>query len=330
MLTFTLQSLHLPLRYTWKISRNSSDSKTNFIVTASDGTFTGQGEVAPNVRYGESPESIRAAFEEWQKQAPGSLRDVPDLQVLDRFTDLPQALRFGLESACLHYLAARQKVKPFELLGLSTPQPAPTFFSLPIMPVDELEPFYRREKLDRFPVLKIKVASDQAPLLVKTVAAFSGARLVVDANEAFRTAKEVMAFIEAIREYPVIFIEQPLPSALREEQALLKASSPLPVFADESVCRGADVKELASLFDGVNVKLMKTGGYLEAIRQLREARALGLKTMLGCMVETSLGISSALQLQSLADHLDLDGFLIVKDDPFNQVAEEAGKLRIRS
>jgi L-alanine-DL-glutamate epimerase-like enolase superfamily enzyme len=119
-----------------------------------------------------------------------------------------------------------------------------------------------------------------------------------------------------------------MPSSLTEESVYLKKYAPFPLFADESITAEADFSVLKKMFDGVNVKLMKAGGYLNGIRLLREAKKQNMQTMIGCMVETTLGISSAMNLCSLADYVDLDSFLLVKNEPFKLVEEHGGKLSL--
>jgi len=129
-----------------------------------------------------------------------------------------------------------------------------------------------------------------------------------------------------LKKMKIEFIEQPMPATMTDESAYLKKYSPFPLFADESVTDEAEFGHLKKMFDGINVKLMKAGGYLNALRLLKEAKANGMKTMIGCMVETTLAISSGLHLCSLADYADLDSFLVVKNEPFNLVKEEKGML----
>ncbi|MEJ7665812.1 MAG: enolase C-terminal domain-like protein [Hymenobacter sp.] len=157
-------------------------------------------------------------------------------------------------------------------------------------------------------------------------AALPGHPLLVDGNEAWPDADGVLRFLEAAAAVPGLqmrFLEQPLPAALAADYRYLRPRTSVPLLlADESVTDEADFAEIARQFHGVNVKLMKAGGYQRGIELLRQTRAHGLLPMLGCMVETSLGIWSALQISALADVHDLDGILIVRDEPFGLVREE--------
>ena len=136
-------------------------------------------------------------------------------------------------------------------------------------------------------------------------------------------------FLEGIKKKNIEFVEQPLPSSFLEESVYLKRYAPFRLFADESITAEADFGLLKKMFDGVNIKLMKAGGYLNAIRLLREAKNQGMQTMIGCMVETTLGISSACHLASQADYFDLDSFLLVKNEPYQLIDEHEGKLSLK-
>jgi L-alanine-DL-glutamate epimerase-like enolase superfamily enzyme len=160
-------------------------------------------------------------------------------------------------------------------------------------------------------------------------AALPGRAVLVDGNEAWPDADSLLRFLEQAAAVPGLrmqLLEQPLPAARADDYRYLRPRAGLPLLADESVTDEADFEDVARQFHGVNVKLMKAGGYLRGIELLRQTRAHGLLPMLGCMVETSLGIWSALQISALADMHDLDGILVVRDEPFGLVREEAGEL----
>jgi L-alanine-DL-glutamate epimerase-like enolase superfamily enzyme len=134
--------------------------------------------------------------------------------------------------------------------------------------------------------------------------------------------------MEKIKRFPLTLIEQPMPAAMKDEALYIKKYSTFPVFADESVIADVDFDYISSAFDGINMKLMKAGSYRNGISILKEARRLKMKTMIGCMVETTLGIGSGLRLESLADYIDLDSYLLLKDEPFHLVKEEEGILSL--
>jgi len=335
MLVWTLTPLLLPLRYTWKIARNASDSKTNLVVHVVDesGQFEGRGEAAPNVRYDESTERLTREF---AHLLTAGLSDVDSLSELDALLAAhppAHALRFALEAAYLHREASRLRQTVPQLLGVPAPATrVPTAFSLPIMEPGAVAGFVREQDMARFPLLKIKVNQESGyDLLREVTRAAPNHLLLIDGNEAWPDADALLRFLEKIGQLPhlrVRLLEQPLPATHTADYEYLRPLSPYPLFADESVTDAADFEGIARQFHGVNMKLMKAGGYHNGLRLLAQTRAHGLQTMLGCMVETSLGIWSALQLSALADVCDLDGFLILRHEPFGLVREEAGQLEM--
>ncbi len=326
MLNWSIEKKILELKYTWKISRNASDSKTNFIVSVGDSVCEGRGEVAPNVRYSESPEQVENEFRKFLSAKPEVIQSVDQLKEFLSREFFSHSLRFGIESAYIHYWCAQKKITVQELLGIEPVSSVPISFSIPIMEVGKMKSFYEENNLKRFRFIKIKVNEDEMTDAVSYLSSFCEQQLIVDANEAFTNVENCIRTLEKIKKMRIEFIEQPMPSAMIEESIYLKKYSPFVLFGDESITDEADFGQLKKMFDGINVKLMKAGGYLNAVRLLKEAKANSMKTMIGCMVETTLAISSGLNLCSLADYVDLDSFLVVKNEPFKLVEEENGIL----
>ncbi|RNI32878.1 dipeptide epimerase [Rufibacter immobilis] len=327
MLQWNLEALDLTLRYTWKISRNASDLKTNLFVTVGDGRVQGRGEAAPNVRYGETPVLLQEQFAALQANGIDQVASVDELQHLMGQHRVLPALRFAIESAFVHYLCRKNNQTVTEFLGVQPVSSAPTAYSYPIMEPGKIAAFTQEHGLHRFEYLKVKVNQESGlDMMTQVAKAAPQQPLMVDANEAWQDPDALMRFFESLKKLPIIMIEQPLPSALQDEYLYLKKRTPYDLYADESVTDHADWELLQQQFHGVNMKLMKAGGYLNGLSILQKTRAMGLKTMIGCMMETSMGIWSALQLAHNVDLLDLDGMLVVKDEPFKLVREEAGRL----
>ncbi|WP_426061566.1 dipeptide epimerase [Hymenobacter sp. B1770] len=331
MPTWTLTTRQLHLNYVWKISRNATATKTNLLLRVAGQGHQGIGEAAPNVRYGESPELLAQQLAALQANG---LADVTSLAALDTLLAVQpaaQALRFALESALVQWLAACAGQPVWQWLGVPAPaRRVPTAFSLPIMEPGEVAGFLRQQNAARFELLKIKVnQAEGLGLLAEVALALPNHSLLVDGNEAWTDADAVLQFLEQAGALPGLrmrFLEQPLPADQAEDYRYLRPRSAVPLLADESVTDTADFAAIAQQFHGVNVKLMKAGGFRRGIDLLRQTRAHGLTPMLGCMVETSVGIAAALHISALAEVHDLDGFLIVKDEPFGLVGEEAGQL----
>jgi L-alanine-DL-glutamate epimerase-like enolase superfamily enzyme len=330
MLQWSIEKKVLELKYAWAISRNSSDTKTNLFVNASDRMFSGIGEAAPNIRYKESPEEFEAQFNTFLKENISGLAKVEELiEILDRLK-LSNALRFAVESSFVHYISKREKKNVHDFLGLQSPGSIFTAYSIPIMDIGRMKDFYAENKLSRFRFIKVKVNDENALDAVSNLSQFCEQPLIIDANEAFKDVERCIYFLERIKKRHIEFIEQPMPSSMTEESIYLKKYSPFTLFADESITNDADFSLLRKMFDGVNMKLMKAGGYANGIRLLKEAKKAGMKTMIGCMVETTLGISSAMHLCSLADYADLDSWLVIKNEPFNLISENRGELKLIS
>jgi glutamate racemase len=327
MFNWSIKEIELPLKFNWNISRNSSDIKRNFIIEVRNGSLKAHGEVAYNVRYGESKELILEKFEEFKSNAPQDFNGVESLVSYLDTMEIPQSLRFGIESSFVHYISILSGKSVALLMGTNVVSSVKTSFSIPIMDIGKVQSFIKENQLNRFSVLKVKVNRENAHDFCQEILKNTNVPLRVDANESFNNASETIKFLENFSEISRLeFLEQPLHSGQHEEALELKKHSKVFLMADESVTKEEINDYYKERFDGINVKLMKAGGYLKAIKQLRQAKLLGLKTMLGCMIETSLGISSALNISGGVDFYDLDGCLLIKEDPYKLISEENGKI----
>jgi L-alanine-DL-glutamate epimerase-like enolase superfamily enzyme len=319
-----LQLLELPLRYEWKLSRNSAVSKTNGIIRVDWQGITGTGEAAPNIRYQETPERLS---EEFSRHLPVLLEAVTDVDKREKLlSELPicQALKSGLDMAFSRLQAKMENKSIAALQGLPEARPRKICYTIPVMEPSAIPSFIEGENLHRFEWLKIKVNAETALRMTETVLEHFTGKIAIDGNEAWKDTDEVLSFTRDLPSDRIMFLEQPFPSSMREAYPRLKEKSPLEIWGDESVLGVAEADYWKEAFSGINVKLMKTGSITNAVRMLKEARNAGLKTMIGCMVETSIGIAAAMQLESLADFMDLDGFLLLVNEPFGKVIEKNG------
>jgi L-alanine-DL-glutamate epimerase-like enolase superfamily enzyme len=177
-----------------------------------------------------------------------------------------------------------------------------------------------------FPVLKIKLGGSADREIVRMIRSVTDQPLRVDANQGWGDSEKALGMITWLAGEGVELVEQPMPKERVEDMRWLRERSPLPLVADESVVRYADLAAAAELFHGVNIKLMKCTGMAEAHRMILRAKELGLKVMLGCMTETTCGISAAAHLVQLADWADLDGALLIANDPFTGTRVEDGRI----
>ena len=305
------------MRVNWKLSRNETLFKENFIITLKEKGQEAQGEIAPNIRYQETPQKISSDFDELTQRLKTEKLD----SILNS-NNFCNSFNFAVDSALIHLRAKEKELKVYEFLSLTKPSPIQTSYTVPIMEEDELADYLK--KIERFNFIKIKVNKDNSISFCKAIAKLTNKALRIDANEGWDSLEDYLKFEAAISDLNVEFIEQPFPSDRVDLYKNLKAISKYLIIADESITNTVDFDEIESCFHGINVKLMKAGSYSQAISFLKEAKKRNLKTMLGCMIESSLGISCALNLYELVDYFDLDGSLLIKNDPYNLILEENG------
>jgi L-alanine-DL-glutamate epimerase-like enolase superfamily enzyme len=314
-----VEKLAVHTKRAFAIARGSSDSFERVVLTLEEGGASGRGEAAPTDYYGGHAETVAEALEGVEVRDPwdieGTLRENEGLH--------PSALA-ALDGA-LHDLAARRLGVPvYRLLGLARPQPR-SAYTLGI--ADPETTVAEARRLSRFPILKMKVGGREDVETVRAVAEFSDAVLWVDANEAFSPDEAPEVALE-LKEMGVRMVEQPVPASAGPEamRVVTEAVRPLPVISDEGAVDAGDVPALAGCVSGVNVKLAKCGGIRRALEQIHTARACGMMVMLGCMVETSLGIATAAQIAGLVDFVDLDGAMLLADDPYIGLSYENGRI----
>ncbi|HYZ85920.1 MAG TPA: enolase C-terminal domain-like protein, partial [Bryobacteraceae bacterium] len=179
---------------------------------------------------------------------------------------------------------------------------------------------------EQYPILKVKVGLDKDESTMEAIRSVTKKPLRLDANEGFKTKEEAVRKINWLESLGAEFIEQPLPAPMIEETRWVRSRVHIPILADEACLRPQDIPKIAGAFDGIVIKLQKTGGINNALEMIHTARAFGLKTMLGCMIESSVGITAAAHLSPLVDFADLDGNLLISNDPFRGVRVENGRL----
>lgn len=314
----------LRLTETFTIANSSADVEHVAVVTLEHEGITAFGEGAPVDYWGESVESMAAAIEADAASLLGA-----DPWALERISarlrdwDGPQGAKMALDGALHDWLGKRVGQPVWRLLGLDAVTPE-TSFTIGIDTVDGTRS--RVERAGGFAVLKVKVGGTADLERLEAVRAATDVRLRIDANEGW-TVAEAQDLLPRLLELGVEFVEQPFPARDRTSFRVYGALAPrLPVLIDEGCRDLASVSEIAGYADGIVIKLSKCGGIREALRMIHAARALDLKVMLGCMIESQLGIAQAAQLASLVDYVDLDGHLLIETVPFEGLGLVDGRV----
>ena len=320
------EPLELHTIFEFRIAYGAHRAHRNTLVRLTHDGIEGLGEASPSHYYGETAEMVDAALAAWTPH----LGDDPfALDALERRLDGALhghgAARAALEMALHDWIGKKLGQPTWKLLGLEAAAAPRSCVTLGLASPEEME--RKLATVRDFPIIKVKLGGPgDVDNLRRIRAGFSG-KLQVDANTAWNAADAVRV-LRQIEPLGIELVEQPVPRGDLDGLRWVRERSPIPVFADESCHTLADIGLLASRVDGVNLKIMKTGGLREMQRMIHAARAHGMKVMLGSMVESSLALSAAAQLAPLADYLDLDGHWLVKDDPFDGAPRERGEIRL--
>jgi L-Ala-D/L-Glu epimerase / N-acetyl-D-glutamate racemase len=313
----THRTATLRLHEPFTISRSTDEEVTEVFVELQLDGVTAYGEASPQDHYGESPESASAFLDEAEELLGDDPFALEEIERRLRGRPGEMAAKAALDSA-LHDLVGKLAGQPvWRLLGLGRAGP-PTSWTIWLGDPDDMA--RRAEGVGaRFQRLKLKLGARDG-LDIERVRAVRGVTdlpLQVDVNE-YWEVDEALENVRILAGLGVEYAEQPLPAGDSGGNRL-KNESPIPIYVDEDCHTAADVPRCAEIAHGVNIKLAKSGGIREAVRIAHVARALGLGVMLGCMIESSLAIAASCQVASLCDHVDLDGNLLLADDPWEGV-----------
>ncbi len=318
--------IRLKLKHTWTTTMSSSDYRDTLHVRYTRDGITGYGEGAPIVRYHEDAlggqkalESIRSFITSVDPWSYDKLMTRIFRQVEGQF-----AAKAALDIALMDWIGKRLNVPLYRFFGLDPADAPITTFSIGMD--DPQTTRQKIEEADAFPVLKIKVGVGNDEATIAAVRAVTKKPIRVDANEGWTDKEEAVRKINWLESQGVQFVEQPMPAAMLEETKWVRQRVHLPLIADEACLSAGAIPKLVDAFDGVNIKLDKAGGILQAYRMITMAKALGMKTMLGCMVSSSCSVTAAAHLSPLVDYADLDGNLLISNDPYSGILVEKGKL----
>ena len=319
----------LQLKHTFTISTYSRNSTPAVLIELKDGGITGHGEISMPQYLGETVESA-SAFLNKADLSQFNIADGID-KPLDYINSLSEgncAAKAGLDIA-LH-----------DLYGKFIQAPAREIYSIPggespaisfTIGIDREDVLIKKiGEAAEFKILKIKLGTVDDKGIIEAIRRITDKSLIVDINQGWDEKNYALDMAHYLKEMGVLLIEQPFKKEDRAAQQWLCERSPIPVFADESVQRLRDIEGARGLFHGINIKLMKCTGMREAYSMIIKAREYGMKVMLGCMTETSCAIAAAAQISPLADYADLDGNLLISNDPFEGVELKEGKIILNS
>ena len=336
-LALSWEPYELQLQHTFSVSGSSRNSTPGVQVRLEYDGFVGYGEASMPPYLGHTVASVQNFLSRLRLDRfsdPFQLEEIM-AYVDSRATVLPDGnlsdgpARAAVDIA-LHDLFGKLLGQPlWRIFGLNPAKAPATSFTIG-MDTPEVMAEKTREVAGRFKVLKVKVGQPNDLEMIDAVRSVSSLPIVVDANQGWTDRIQALTEIYALSERGVKMVEQPMPRERIDDIAWLSERSPLPVFADEAVQGMADLRRIKGAYNGVNIKLMKCGGLLEARRMQSYARAEGMKVMVGCMTETSCAVSAAAQISPGVDFADLDGNLLISNDPFEGVGVSEGKIILRN
>lgn len=334
----SFEKLVLATKHPFGISYGTKSDAKNILVKLEYEGVTGYGEAAPTAYHGETIDTAWALLETWQNKEilgsdPFAITEIN--QRLDKSVSENYSAKCAIDVA-LHDLSGKLAnlsiAKMLGMSGLQSQMPQ-TDFTIGLDTIEIIKKKTKEALSDGFQILKVKQGTTNGieydKQIIKAIReAAPATTLRVDANGGW-TPKQAVEMSHFLAEQKVQYIEQPIPKhSSPEDFKYVKNHSALPIFADESVLRARDIIRYAGCVDGVVMKLAKTGGLQEGLKFIQIARACNLQVMIGCMLESSCGITAATHLAPLADHLDLDGAMLLSNDPFTGATCKGGLLEI--
>ncbi len=326
-LNLSFAPYELKLRHAFNLARYSRTTTPDVQVQIEYDGVVGYGEASMPPYLGESVESVTkflSSLDLSQFSDPFRLEDI--LHYVDSVAPNNRAAKASVDIA-LHDLLGKIMGQPwYKIWGLN-PEKAPnTSFTIGI----DKEEVVRQKVREASPykVLKVKMGLDNDKETVEVIRSMTDVPLCVDANQGWKSKEEALEMCNWLKERGCIFVEQPFDKTWIDETAWLRERSPLPIIADEAFQRLPDILRFKGVYDGINIKLMKSTGLHEAYQMVTLARALGMKVMVGCMTETSCAVTAAANLAPLVDYADLDGNLLIANDRFKGMTVENGKVTL--
>ena len=317
----------LRLRHAFNLARNSRTTTPDVLVELEYDGIIGYGEASMPPYLGESIESVckfLSMLDLQQFSDPFRIEEI--LSYVDGVMPDNRAAKASVDIA-LHDLLGKIMGQPwYKIWGLSPEKTPNTSFTIGIDKPDVVR--QKVEEAAPYKVLKVKMGLDNDKELVEIIRSMTDRPLCVDANQGWTDKEKALEMCYWLKERGCMFVEQPFDKKMFDETAWLRERSPLPIIADEFLQRLPDVMRAYQVYDGINIKLMKSTGMHEAYKMAVLAKSLGMKLMIGCMTETSCAISAAAQLAPMAQWVDLDGNLLIANDSFDGVKVIDGKITL--
>jgi L-Ala-D/L-Glu epimerase len=315
----------LELKYNFNISYSSRKSTPIVLVMLKQDGVCGYGEASLPPYLPENTNSVISFLKKIELHDVSSREDVAgQIKTIDEVEPGNTAAKASIDIALHDLLGKLQEKKCSELYEIDDIQLPLTSYTIGIDTEDVLK--QKIIEAEPYKILKIKLGTDHDREIVNLVRSLTDKPLYVDANQGWNERQSALELIEWLALKNVVLVEQPLSKENLEDAAWLKEKSSLPIIADEAFQRFSDLEKIKDSYEGINIKLMKCTGIMEAYRIILRAKELKLKTMLGCMTETSCAVSAAIQLSSLVDYADLDGNQLISNDPFESETVSNGRL----
>jgi L-alanine-DL-glutamate epimerase-like enolase superfamily enzyme len=309
---------------TFRTSHGGTD-EVGVVIVDIDG---GLGEASPVKYYGETTQTVCDFVKRAETEIGDNLFELEDiLRRLDMIALNNGSAKAAIDIALHDSIAQKLDIPVYELLGITVRDDIATSFTISLSTPDLMKK--QTEENQGYQIYKVKVGVPGDIDMVAAVRDATKAKIRVDANAGW-SLKEAVETIKNLQKFDIELIEQPLHWKDYEGYRILRSKIDLPIIADEGVMTASDIPVYKDIVDGVNIKLQKSGGIREAYKMIAVAKSMHMKVMIGCMVETSVGISAAAQLAPLADYIDLDGNILIKDDPYDGVRAVNGFLKYPS
>ncbi len=318
------------LKDVFTIARGSKSSVKNVFLTFTKGGVSGIGEAGPNARYNETSETVISFLSQFPFEQLHQINSAEELETFieeESGSDDPQSAKTAIEMAWLDWWAKTRQKPLWQLWGAESAVGPVSSYTIGIDEVPIMQKKIR--EADQYPLYKIKLGTENDREIIEGIREVTDKPLRVDANEGWSTVDQALREIEFLASRNVEMVEQPMHSSMKKELQELKQKSVLPLCADESFTGSENLSEIAEQFDIINIKLMKIGSLVKAKRTIQKAHSLGLKVMIGCMIESSMAITAGGVLALFSEYADLDGNLLISNDPYKGlVLQENGTIKL--